>query len=400
MAMTDMTPRRRRFTIPGIGVPDPDEDFTANPVELFFDLAFVFAFAQLVARLIDDASIGGVSQTLLLFVLLWLPWTQYAWSANATSGNSRPVQVVFLLATAISIPMAASVPTAFGAGGFTFGASLAAIYGLGLILLLLGYDTGSTEWRSAVRYASPNAVSIVFLLAGTAVGTPVRTWLWIGALAVFVWSTLRAGGDDWIVRPGHFAERHGLIIIVALGEVIVAIAIPVLSGLTAGAGVGTGILGALTASGVFAGLLWWSYFDRPQKALEHAASLQVGPARGLFARDVYTFLHAPITAGIVLSAAALEEITKHPEDALPVEFRWMLFLGLALFLGGIDIAVFRAYRRIPPERSIAILAFGLLILVTADVPGLVVLVLVDVGIFVALIFEYLRLERRTPSPTA
>ena len=105
-------------------VPDREEDFTADPVELFFDLAFVFAFSQLVGQLIVDPTWAGVGKQSLVFGLLWLPWTQFTWSANAISGNGRPIRILFLLATAISVPMAAAVSTALDHGGTVFAVSV------------------------------------------------------------------------------------------------------------------------------------------------------------------------------------------------------------------------------------------------------------------------------------
>lgn len=374
-------------------MPDPDQDFTANPVELFFDLAFVFAFAQLVGVLVADPTPSGVGRAALLFVLLWLPWIQFTWSANATSGHSRPVQLIFLVATAASVPMAASISTAFGPGGPAFALSLVVIYAMGLVLLVLGYDNDSSEFGSAVRYATPNVVSIAFIAAGGLTATPARTWLWIAGLLVFLASTVRAGSGDWVVRPGHFAERHGLIIIVALGEVIVAIATPVLSELEQGVGLSSEILGSLSAAGVFAGLLWYGYFDRPQKDLERRTASLAHRDRGRFVRDVYTYIHAPITAGIVLAAAALEEITLHPGDPLHTEYRWMLFAGLSLYLGGIDIAVLRAFRRFAWERYAAAAVIAALVVPPLVVSGLTLLVAVDVVLLAMLVIEHLRLER-------
>lgn len=384
---------KHRFSVRGIEVPDPDSDFTANPVELFFDLAFVFAFAQLVGRLIDDPTGTGIARVALLFLMLWLPWIQYTWSANATSANSRRVQLIFLVATAASVPMAASVSTAFGPGGPAFAVSLAVIYGMGLALIVLGYADESAEFRSAVTYALPNIVTIVLVLAGGFVDTPLRTWFWIGGLLVVVASTIRAGSGMWVVRPGHFAERHGLIIIVALGEVIVAIATPVLAGLEEGVGVAGEVLASLTAAGVFAGLLWYGYFDRPQPDFEHRAASLPREERARYARDVWTYIHAPITAGIILAAAALEEITLHPGDELPIEFRWMLWIGLGLYLGGIELAVFRAFRRIAIERNIAAVVVAVILLPPLGVSGLAMLVAVDIALFLMLVAEHFRLER-------
>ena len=304
----------------GIVVPDGEEDFAADPVELFFDLAFVFAFSQLVGLLFVDATWTGVAKQALLFGLLWLPWTQFTWSANAISGNGRPIRILFLIATAVSVPMAAAVTTAFARGGTVFAVSLSVILTLALGMMTLNLDRDSSEFRSAVQYTIPNVLAMVVLIAGSFLDGSARVIAWTAALLIVLAGTLRAGKGAWIIRPGHFAERHGLIFIIALGEVIVAIGVPVVQSLEQGVGVPGPTVVALVASGAFAGLLWWSYFDRPQPALEHFAANLPDNDRGRFVRDVYTYAHAPLVAGVVLSAAALERITVHPTDPCPWPF--------------------------------------------------------------------------------
>lgn len=384
----------------GVTVPDREEDFTADPVELFFDLAFVFAFSQLVGLLIHHPTWVGVGESALLFGLLWLPWTQFTWSANAISGNGRPIRLLFLVATALSVPMAASVSTALDEGGTVFAVSLSIILTLALAMMTLNLERDSAEARSAFRYAIPNGLAMVCLIGGSFIGGNGRVLAWIVALVIVLIGTLFAGKGSWIVRPGHFAERHALILIVALGEVIVAIGIPVVSNLEAGAGIPGSTVIALAASGAFAGLLWWAYFDRPQPALEHFAETLSHDDRGRFVRDVYTYAHAPLVAGIVLSAAALEEITLHPSDPLALEFRVMLFGGLALSIFGIATAVFRAFRVLAKERMVA----GVVLLVVAigagELDGVALLIVVDIVILITLVIEHLRIEKpRTAAPT-
>ena len=335
-------------------VPDPQEDFTADPVELFFDLAFVFAFSQLVGRLVHDPSPAGMAETALLFMMLWIPWSTFTWAANAVSGNDRMARAVFLLATAVSVPMAASISAAYGAGGVLFGIPLAVILAMALLLQLIPLDSSSPVFRSVLVYSVPNAIAMVLLVIGSFTEGSLRVTLWIAGLAAVVFATIRAGSLDWLVRPGHFAERHGLIVIVALGEVIVAIAIAVVAGLTEGSGVSGGTATALVAAGAFAAFLWWGYFDRPQRGLEYRAEQLSGRDRSRFVRDAYTYFHILIVSGIVVAAAALEEITLHPSDPLAPEFRAMFLIGLAFFLLGIDGAVYRAFGFLPPERAVAV----------------------------------------------
>jgi low temperature requirement protein LtrA len=376
----------------GIVVPAREEDFAADPVELFFDLAFVFAFSQLVGRLIADPTWGGVGRQALLFGLLWLPWTQFTWSANAISGNGRPIRILFLVATAISVPMAAAVGTALGQGGTAFAVSLSIILALALAMMTLNLERGSREFTSAVRYAVPNAIAMVVLIGGSFVDGDGRLAIWGGALGIVLVGTILAGRGDWIVRPGHFAERHALIIIVALGEVIVAIGVPVVQALDNGTGLPGSTIVGLVASGAFAGLLWWAYFDRPQHALEHYAEELPPAERGRFVRDVYTYAHAPLVAGIVLSAAALEEITLHPTDPLPYAFRLMLFGGLALTVVGVAAAVGRTFHVVARERVVAAAVLLVLVLVAEPWDGVVLLVVVDAVLLATLVAEHHRIE--------
>jgi low temperature requirement protein LtrA len=378
----------------GIEVPERTEDFTADPVELFFDLAFVFAFSQLVSRLIHDPTWSGVGETALLFWLIWLPWSQFTWAANAVSGNGRGVRVYFLVATAASMPMAASVTTAYDAGGPTFAISLCVIMAMGLSTMLLSVGT-MEEHRGAIRgWLGRTVAAMAVLLVGSFLDGGARTVVWIVASLIIVWAMASAGQEEWIIRGGHFAERHGLILIIALGEIIVAIGLPVVRALDDGDGLEMSTLLALVASGAFAGLMWWAYFDRVSPALEHRADTIDDPQEsGRYARDVYTALHAVIVAGVLLSAAALEEIALHPTDEVPDEFRMMLFAGVGLTLLAVVACVWRAFDALARERLIAVAAIGAVVAFTGMVNGIVVIIAVDLVIAAMLALEHARIER-------
>ncbi|MEQ8717045.1 MAG: low temperature requirement protein A [Acidimicrobiales bacterium] len=378
----------------GIEVPEREEDFTADPVELFFDLAFVFAFAQLVGHLIGNHDWTGVGEAGLIFLLLWLPWSQFTWAANAVSGNGRLVRLLFLVGTAVSIPMAASVTTAFDDGGPVFAISLCLIYALAQGTQFLAAERGSAYHVAVLTWAVPQTLALGVLLVGAFVDGSARVGFWVAALALVTINMIRAGRSEWIVRTGHFAERHGLILIIALGEVIVAIAKPVADLLEEGEGLSGVSVTALVASGAFAALLWWSYFDRPGPALEHRGEgLETDRDRGRYARDVYSWAHAPVVAGVILSAAALEEITLHPRDAVPDSFRLMFFGGLALFAFGVAIGVWRAFRAVAMERLAATALIAVVLAVAGSWDGIVVLIVVDAILLVMLIAEHVRIER-------
>ena len=376
----------------GITVPERTEDFTADPVELFFDLAFVYAFSQLVGHLIHNPDWTGVGQAAVIFLLLWLPWSQFTWSANAVSGNGRGVRSLFLVATAISVPMAASVSTAFGDGGPVFAICLGSITLIGMATMGLADDLGSDIRASIVRWASTNAVALSLLVVGSFLDEGPRTVAWIASIVVVMAAMTQAGRGDWVVRAGHMAERHGLITIIALGEVIVAIGIPVVAALEGGEGLPGETVVALGAAGAFAGLLWWGYFDRPAKALEHRAESLSGRDLSRYVRDVYTWCHMGVVAGIILAAAALEEITLHPTDAMPGNFRAMLVGGLALTLAGIATAVWRAFRAVAKERIVAVAVIAAIAAAASEVDGVYVLLIVDLAILATLAIEHHRIE--------
>lgn len=382
----------------GVDLPPAEEDFSADPVELFFDLAFVFAFSRLVHHLIHHPDWTGVGEFALMMVMIWLPWTQFTWSANAIAGNARPIRILFLVGTVASVPMAASVTTAFDDGGATFAIPLGIILTLGLATMLVGLPGGHPVRPSIVRYSIPNLVAVVIMVVGAFLDREPRIAAWALAMACVLGGTLRAGRDAWLVRPGHFAERHGLIIIVALGEVIVAMSAPLVGELENGDGLPSQTLIAMIAAGVFACLLWWAYFDRVNRALEHRHAEQTRTEIGRFARDVYTYWHLPVVAGVILIAAALEEITLHPKDALDTPYRWMFVGGMALFCGGVALAVWRSFRVVAKERLAAAAALALAVLVAGSVDAVVLLLVVDAVLLVALVVEHVRIEGRPRAP--
>lgn len=383
----------------GLVVPDQQEDFTADPVEIFFDLAYVFAFSQLVSVLVHDPDWKHVGQSALVFSILWLTWSQVTWAANAVAGNSRSARLIFLGGTVASVPMAASVSTAFDDSGLMFVLPVIAILALNGMLASAG--ARDTDGNIVDRLFFIGIVIVGgLLLAGGIADGGVRVALWIAAMVVFIIGAFTTGSTDWTMRAGHFAERHGLIVIVALGEVIVAVGKPLVDSLEEGEGFSTEAVVALTSAGLFACVLWWAYFDRVQPAIEHGVEQLTGPARSTLARDDYTFLHLPVVAGVIAAAAGLEEITLHPDEPLPLAFRTMLFGGLALFLGGISATAFRTFRFITKERVGAAAAIAAILFLGGDVDGVWLLVAINAVLVIALVIEHLRVEQVAADRTA
>ncbi len=384
----------------GLVVPPSTEDFTADPVELFFDLAFVFAFSQLVAHLVHHPTWGGALEAGLLFLVLWFAWSVFTWAANAVQGNAREVRAIFLVATAASVPMGAAVGAAFGSGGGTFGVCAGIIILMAFALQVWGLggsDASREVFESVLRFSGPNLVGIALLVLGGFLDGTARTVLWVLFVVVILATMAAARSSDWIVRPGHFAERHGLIVIIALGEIVVAIGIAVVDSLGEAEGLPGDTLLALSTAGIMAGLLWWSYFDRIVPALEHRGLELTGRDRAHLVADVYTLLHVFIVGGIIAAAAATEEILLHPRDAVHSEFLVMFVLGLGLFFGGIAAAAYRAYRILAKERLAAMAAIVLIAVMGRNWDGVVVLIAVDLVLLLTLIAEHRRIEAPTPA---
>ncbi len=247
--------------------------------------------------------------------------------------------------------------------------------------------------KTVLQYSIPNLAAVALLIVGSFFDDGARKLMWTLFLLAVAVGVFRARQGDWIVRAGHFAERHGLIVIIALGEIVVAIGIAVVSSLDEAEGLPNDTLIALAAAGVMAGLLWWGYFDRVLPALEHRAETLTGRDRARFVADVYTVLHILIVGGIIAIAAAAEEMLLHPKDAAHTEFLIMFVLGIALFFGGIAASAFRAYRAIAKERIVGLVAVAAVVLFGRTWNGVTLLIAVDVVLLLTLLAEQRRIEQ-------
>lgn len=328
-------------------------------LELFFDLVFVFAVTQLVGVLHDDHSAAGWRNTILLAWLIWWAWSQFAWAGNAIDLDRRPTRVALLAITGVTLLMAAAIPDAASTDeGLRFALPYAVVCLGGLALYWLGvaHDPG---YRAALRRYVPIAVvpPLVVLLGGF-VDPGMRPWLWTAAVVIDLLSAIAAGRGEFHVAPAHFAERHALIVLIALGESIVAI------GATIAASAFTASIAVImVAAFLLLGAQWWGYFDWVQRAAEERLAVEDDlRRRGRLARDLFTFGHFPIVLGSVLVAYGIEQAMAHPTDRLPTAGLWALGAGLALFSAGFIAGNLRATGRILTERLVA---FVVVVVVTA-----------------------------------
>lgn len=376
-----MSPTPRRGPADAVARLRAPADQQVTFVELFFDLVFVFAITQVTKVLVEDLTWGGAGEALLVFWMIWWAWTQFTWALNPADTTHGAVRVVTLLATAAGFLMAVNVPGAFAETGVWFAATYALVRVLGLGIYLL-VASGAPSQLAAVRaFAVRSSLPIALALVGGFFDSPVRAWIWLAAVILDIVAAGRSTNNEgWDLRPGHFAERHGLFVIIALGESLIVAGQSVLSTESSALLLGVA-LGAVTVTC----LMWWLYFGWWQAGMEHQLTIATGSAQPRLARDAYSLLHFVLLAGVILVAAGIEEMVLHPEEPLPTVVRLTLALGIVLYLGGTDLAWWRATGHVLIARTTVglLLALSILLIETAAL-GEIGLVVGGLGLVVLL----------------
>jgi low temperature requirement protein LtrA len=297
-----------------------------TPLELFFDLVFVYATTQVTTLMSEDLTWRGIGHGLLVFAALWWAWTGYAWLTNTLEPEEGLVRAGMFGGMAAMLVAALAVPGAFGARAVLFGVAYVCVR---LITLALDAIAGKRDpdfLRAVVRFAPTASIGSLLILAAGFVEGNARTALWVAAIAALYAGPLIDRGAGWRISPAHFAERYGLIVIIALGESIVAIGL-------AAAGVAPTselVAAALLGLAVIAAL-WWAYFDVIAVLAQRQLSETSGVARARLARDGYSYLHMPMIGGIVLFALGLKTTTHDGRESLDVISAVALCGGLSLF---------------------------------------------------------------------
>jgi low temperature requirement protein LtrA len=343
-------------------------------LELFFDVVFVFALTQVSALVAGDLTWNGAARGLVVLGLLWWAWTAWAWLGNVAVADQGVVRAGLIVTMGFVFTMALAIPNAWDEpAGVSAALLFAGAYILSRVthVVVYWFVAGEDEGlrRQVRRLALVGVLPTVLLVGGALLGGALQTAVWVLALGADYLGVYLAGSRGWVVRsPRHFAERHALIVIIALGESVVAIGLGV-ADLPVTAGI---VLAALLGLAV-AVCSWWIYFDVTAVAAEHHFDRSEGDARTRIARDAYTYLHLPIVAGIVWTAVGLKKVMTYtadtaeydPGDSLPLWARLGLFLGPALFL----VATALVRRRIATSWSVPRLSVAAVLLVLAAVGG-------------------------------
>jgi low temperature requirement protein LtrA len=356
-----------------------------TPLELFFDLVFVFALTQVTSLLADDPTWGGLLRGLLVLAALWWTWTGYAWLTSTMDVDEGGVRLAMLASIGAMLFVALAVPGAFGDDAVLFGVAYLLVRVLHLVLsVIVGAD--DPDRLGAIGRFVPTALlgSSLLVLAGFLDGD-ARIAVWVIALAIDYLGPVVVGvGQGWRVAPEHFAERHGLIVLIALGESIIAI------GIGAGFELGAGVIVAAALGIVVVSALWWLYFDVAAIIARGRLMQATGLALHRLALHSYSFLHLPIVTGIVLFALGLKTTLDHVGEELAAVPALALCGGAALYLLG-DIAfLYRATRYLFRRRTIGAIVLLALFPVALAIPALAALALVSAVCSLIVAYEALR----------
>ena len=324
------------------------EDQSVTFVELFFDLVFVFSVTQAVGYLHHHLDWTGVGHTVLIFWLVWWAWTQYTWALNAADTTHPVVELSTLLATGIAFFMAVALPGAFADKALWFAVPYVVVRILALALYArVSYENHPSQHAAVRSFSLLSVGGMAAVLGGALAGGSTQFWLWGMAILLDIIAAMAAGDrEGWDLHPDHFAERHGLFIIIALGESLIVAA----AGLTGAEGAAVDVLGVGVLAVATTCALWWTYFGCAKPALDHDFEQLKGAELSKAGRDAYSLLHFPLALGVIAFASAIEGIVAHPADPLDLPNRIALGVGALLFVGVMSLSVWRVTRSLPVVR--------------------------------------------------
>jgi low temperature requirement protein LtrA len=339
-----------------------------TPLELFFDLVFVLAITECTSLMSHHQSWSGLAQGLLVLGVLWWAWASYAWLTSVIDPEAGPVRLVFFAAMASMLIAAICVPEAFGDLALAFALSVGFFRVAHIALFTIASADAPDLRRSTVALGVSTAIAVGLLAAASAFDGVPQAAIWVLALALDFGGPYVFGIEGWQLVPGHFAERHGLIIIIALGESIVEIGAGAAGHLDLGIGVAA-VLGVAVAAA-----MWWVYFDVVALvSARRLAEAEVGPVQNALARDSYSYLHLFLVAGIVVTAFGLKSVIAHTNAHLDWLTAFALCGGIALYLLG--LVAFRYRQKGDWNRTKPVCAALLLLLipVATTIPALLTL---------------------------
>jgi low temperature requirement protein LtrA len=348
-----------------------DGEERVTPLELFFDLIFVFALTQVTGLVSKSPTWEGLAQGVLVLGMLWWAWAAYAWLTNTLDPEDGTVRLAMFGAMGAMFLASLAVPHVFEDDALLFACAyaLVRIAHLGLYVLA---GRGDRDLLGAIRrLAVGSSTGITLLFVASAFDGRQQIALWALALVADLLGAYIRGGRGWTLSAGHFAERHALVVIIALGESIVALGVGAEQ-----ADLDLGVLAAALLGLAVAAALWWAYFDVVAIVAERKLKETTGTAQLTMARDSYSYLHLPMVAGIVLFAVGVKKTLAHVGDPLELVPAVSLSGGVALYLLAHILFRLRNVRSLNRQRLVVALLLVGTIPLAREIPALATLGLV------------------------
>jgi low temperature requirement protein LtrA len=312
----------------GVPIEAPAEpEQRVGPLELFFDLVFVFAITQVTTLMSEHPTWTGLGHGMLVLAALWWAWAAYAWLTNEVDTEAGEARLVIFVAMGAALVASLAVPHAFGGEAFTFACAYLVVRVMHILLYAHATDDVGVR-HSALLLGPTSGAACALLFAASGADGALQSALWALALVIDYGGPYLWGVDGWRVSPGHFAERHGLIVIIALGESIVAVGAG-----ASGTALDTDVIAATVLGLLLVAALWWAYFDVVALVAERRLrDAPPGRVRNRQARDAYSYLHLPMVAGIILLALGVKKTLAHVDEPLHTVPAAALCGGVALYL--------------------------------------------------------------------
>jgi low temperature requirement protein LtrA len=361
------------------------DDERVTPLELFFDLVFVLAITQCTALMAHEDSWEGIAKGLLVLGILWWAWVGYAWLTSVVDPEEGIVRVVMFAAMAALLVCALCVPTAFDDGATILAVAYAIVRFAQVGLLIIASRDDPQLRHSTLGLAISTAIGCSLIASAALADGALQGGIWALALVLDMGGPIFIDTEGWRLVPHHFAERHGLIVLIALGESVVAI----------GAGVERAVDGGIALAAIF-GItvvfaLWWLYFDVVALvAARRLVNAEPGRERNQIARDSFSYLHLPMVAGIVLLALGIKKTLAHTGDELDTVPAVALLAGTAVYLLAHVAFRWRNVHRFSWQRLLAAAVCVALLPVAVAVPALLALGLLAAVLAAVVAYEYFR----------
>jgi low temperature requirement protein LtrA len=367
------------------------DDERVTPLELFFDLVFVLAITQCTALIAHENTWDGIVKGLLVLGILWWAWVGYAWLTSVVDPEEGAVRLVIFAAMAALLVAALCVPTVFDDGAAIFAGAYAIVRFAQIGLFILASRDDPALRTSVLGLAVSTAIGVGLIAAAAFADGALQGALWVLALVLDLGGPYFFGTDGWKLVPHHFAERHGLIILIAIGESIVAL------GAGAQGAVDAGVVTAAVVGTAVAAALWWLYFDVVALvAARRLSNAAVGREQNAVARDAFSYLHFPMVAGIVLMAVGVKKTLGHVGDELHSVPAAALLGGAAVYLLAHVAFRWRNVHRFSSQRGVAAAVCVAFLPLATRVPALLTLTLLAAVLAAVVLYEHIRFaELRT-----